>query len=154
MSKKEPFNLLKVREYTDGNGEVKKIYTRVGVAFQVKDGGFSIKIDEGIALIGDALILPRKEREDGPTTRQNDRSTAHHNRAWRLDPERKAPASRPDPADDPARQAHLSRLCRAGQRGKSGMGHIPADRGRRPCHLPELESGRSRPRRACHRDAR
>lgn len=66
MSKKEPFNLLKVREYTDGNGEVKKIYTRVGVAFQVKDGGFSIKIDEGIALIGDALILPRKEREDGP----------------------------------------------------------------------------------------
>lgn len=65
MSKK-PYNILKVREYTDKNGEVRKDYVRVGVAFEIESGGMSLDIAEGIAISGRAVILPRKEREDGP----------------------------------------------------------------------------------------
>lgn len=65
---KTPFNLLHVREYEAG-GEMKKVYTRIGVAFEIK-GGFAVQVDEGLALTGRALILPRKERDtaedDGP----------------------------------------------------------------------------------------
>lgn len=64
MSNK-PFNVISVREYTDKNsGEVRKQYTTVGVAFPVKDGGFSLKIHEGLAISGEALILPRKDRAE------------------------------------------------------------------------------------------
>ncbi len=58
---KTPYNLLHVREY-EKDGEKKKVYTRVGVAFEI-EGGFSLQVDEGLALTGRALILPRKERE-------------------------------------------------------------------------------------------
>lgn len=61
MSKK-PYNLLTVREY-EKDGEKKRVYTRVGVAFEI-DGGFSLQVDEGLALTGRALILPRKERDE------------------------------------------------------------------------------------------
>lgn len=59
---KKPFNVLHVRSY-ESEGEKKNVYTRIGVAFEV-EGGFSLSIDEGLALTGRALILPRKERED------------------------------------------------------------------------------------------
>lgn len=65
---KKPFNLLHVREYEAG-GEKKRVFTRIGVAFEI-EGGFSLQVDEGLALTGRALILPRKDREtaddDGP----------------------------------------------------------------------------------------
>ena len=61
-SKKTPFNLLHVRQYESG-GETRTAYTRIGVAFEI-EGGFSIAVDEGLALTGRALILPRKAREE------------------------------------------------------------------------------------------
>lgn len=60
MSK--PFNILVVREYSDGEGEVKTEWLRAGVAFENKQGGFNCKIPPGLALTGDFLILPRRER--------------------------------------------------------------------------------------------
>lgn len=59
---KTPFNLLHVREYESG-GEKKTNYTRIGVAFQI-DGGFALQVDDGLALTGKALILPRKDRAE------------------------------------------------------------------------------------------
>lgn len=61
-TKKVPFNVLHVRQYESG-GEKKNVYTRIGVAFEI-EGGFSLSIDEGLALTGRALILPRKERDE------------------------------------------------------------------------------------------
>lgn len=66
MTTKTPFNLLHVREYESG-GEKKQVFTRIGVAFEIK-GGFSLEIDEGLALTGRALILPRKERSAAAET--------------------------------------------------------------------------------------
>lgn len=60
---KTPHNLLHVREYESG-GEKKTVYTRIGVAFEI-EGGFALQVDEGLALTGKALILPRKERDEG-----------------------------------------------------------------------------------------
>jgi len=61
--KKTPFDLLHVRQYESGDKK-KTVYTRIGVAFEI-EGGFSISVDEGLALTGRAIILPRKEREQG-----------------------------------------------------------------------------------------
>lgn len=61
-NKKTPFNVLHVRQYESG-GEKKNVYTRIGVAFEI-EGGFSLSIDEGLALTGRALILPRKDRDE------------------------------------------------------------------------------------------
>lgn len=58
--KKPPHNVLHVREYEAG-GEKKTVYTRIGVAFEIT-GGFAVQIDEGLALTGKAVILPRKEQ--------------------------------------------------------------------------------------------
>lgn len=65
MSKK-PFNLLHVREYESG-GEKKRVFTRIGVAFEI-EGGFSLQVDDGLALTGRALILPRKDRAEDDGT--------------------------------------------------------------------------------------
>lgn len=62
--KKTPFNVLHVREYGEADSK-KTVYTRIGVAFEI-EGGFSFQIDEGLALTGKALILPRKEKEEAP----------------------------------------------------------------------------------------
>ena len=59
--KKKPYNLLHVREYGE-EGSRKSVYTRIGVAFEI-EGGFSLQIDEGLALTGRALILPKKADE-------------------------------------------------------------------------------------------
>lgn len=66
MSK--PYNVVVPREYTDGNGEVKTEWLRVGVAFPNQHGGFNCKLPAGIGLTGDFIILPRKDRaeDDGP----------------------------------------------------------------------------------------
>lgn len=61
-NKKTPFNVLHVRQYESG-GEKKNVYTRIGVAFEI-EGGFSLSIDEGLALTGRALILPRKDKDE------------------------------------------------------------------------------------------
>lgn len=63
-----PHNILIAREYTNGNGEVKTEWLRLGVAFPNKQGGFNCKVAEGAALTGAFVILPRKDRaeDDGP----------------------------------------------------------------------------------------
>lgn len=58
MQKKTPFNVLHVRDFGEGDAK-RTIYTKIGVAFEI-EGGFSFQIDDGLALTGRALILPRK----------------------------------------------------------------------------------------------
>lgn len=60
---KQTYNVLKPREYTTGNGEVKKHFVEVGAAWDIDSGGMSIEIHEGISISGKVLILPRKERD-------------------------------------------------------------------------------------------
>lgn len=62
MSK--PHNILVAREYTNGNGEVKTEWLRLGVAFPNKQGGFNCELPEGVGLTGKFVILPRKDRAD------------------------------------------------------------------------------------------
>lgn len=68
MSKKT-YNVLKPREYTTGNGEVKKHFIEVGAAWEIDSGGMSIELHEGLAVSGRFVILPRKDRaaSDGPS---------------------------------------------------------------------------------------
>lgn len=59
---RKTYNVLKPREYTDSNGEVKKHYTEIGAAWEIDSGGMSIELHEGLAVSGRFVILPRKER--------------------------------------------------------------------------------------------
>lgn len=61
MSKKT-YNVLKPREYTDGNGEERKHFIEVGAAWEIDSGGMSLELHEGISVSGRVVILPRKER--------------------------------------------------------------------------------------------
>lgn len=65
---KKTYNVLKPREYTDGNGEVRKHFIEVGAAWDIDSGGMSIELHEGIAVSGRFVILPRKDKaaDDGP----------------------------------------------------------------------------------------
>lgn len=63
MSKKT-YNVLKPREYTNSNGEVKKAFVEVGAAWDIETGGMSIELHEGIAVSGRFVILPRKEKTE------------------------------------------------------------------------------------------
>lgn len=68
----KPHNILVAREYetSNGNGEVKTEWLRVGVAFPNKAGdGFSCELPPGIGLTGRFMILPRRDKaeDDGPT---------------------------------------------------------------------------------------
>ena len=57
------WNIIVAEEYeVKGTGEVKTAYHRAGVAFQNKQGGFNCKVPKGMALTGEFIILPRKER--------------------------------------------------------------------------------------------
>lgn len=64
---KRTYNVLKPREYTTGNGEVKKHFIEVGAAWDIESGGMSIELHEGIAVSGRFVILPRKDKaaDDG-----------------------------------------------------------------------------------------
>lgn len=65
MSEKtEIYDLLKVREY-EQDGQQKAAFTRVGVAFPTEKGGFTLRIDEGIAVSGRVELVKRKPRESG-----------------------------------------------------------------------------------------
>jgi len=63
MSKKT-YNVLKPREYTNSNGEVKKAFVEVGAAWDIETGGMSIELHEGIAVSGRFVILPRKDKAE------------------------------------------------------------------------------------------
>lgn len=59
---RKTFNVLKPREYTDSNGEVKKHFIEIGAAWEIDSGGMSIELHEGLAVSGRFVILPRKDR--------------------------------------------------------------------------------------------
>jgi len=63
------WNIVVPEEYeVRSTGEVKTAYHQVGVAWQLKGGGFSCKLPAGIGLTGHFLLFPRKEKEaDGRT---------------------------------------------------------------------------------------
>ena len=63
MSKKT-YNVLKPREYTNSNCEVKKAFVEVGAAWDIETGGMSIELHEGIAVSGRFVILPRKDKAE------------------------------------------------------------------------------------------
>nr|WP_314095386.1 hypothetical protein [uncultured Shinella sp.] len=63
----KPHNILVARNYRNSNGEEKTDWVRVGVAFPNKSDGFNCEVVEGIALSGRFMILPRTERDDGPS---------------------------------------------------------------------------------------
>ena len=63
MSKKT-YNVLKPREYTNSNGEVKKAFVEVGAAWDIETGGMSIELHEGIAVSGRFVILPRNDKAE------------------------------------------------------------------------------------------
>lgn len=63
MSKKT-YTVLKPREYTTSNGEVKKAFVEVGAAWDIETGGMSIELHEGIAVSGRFVILPRKDKTE------------------------------------------------------------------------------------------
>lgn len=63
MSKKT-YNVLKPREYTNSNGEVKKAFVEVGAAWDIETGGMSIELHDGIAVSGRFVILPRKDKAE------------------------------------------------------------------------------------------
>ena len=68
---KKTYNVLKPREYTNGNGEVKKHFIEIGAAWDLDSSdGMSIELHEGIAVTGRFIILPRKERDDAPNYEQ------------------------------------------------------------------------------------
>jgi hypothetical protein len=63
------FNIIVPEEWEDKKtGELKTQYHRVGVAFQNKAGGFNCKVPNGLALTGEFIILPRKDRAEDDGT--------------------------------------------------------------------------------------
>lgn len=67
------WNIIVAEEYEiKGTGEVKTAYHRVGVAWELKSGGFRCKLPAGIGLTGDFLIFPRKDNaaDDGVSDEQ------------------------------------------------------------------------------------
>lgn len=63
----KPHNILVARKYENSNGEEKTDWIRVGVAFPNQKDGFNCEVAEGVALTGRFVILPRTERDDGPS---------------------------------------------------------------------------------------
>lgn len=64
-SENKTYDILSVEDYTDKNGEVKSRFTRVGVAFDNKDGnGQSLIIPAGISLSGRITTKLRTSKED------------------------------------------------------------------------------------------
>ncbi len=64
---KKTYNVLKPREYTDNNGEVKKQFVEVGAAWEIDSGGMSVEVYDGVSVTGRFVILPRKDRADNGT---------------------------------------------------------------------------------------
>jgi len=57
-------NVLSVREYTRPDGEQRSAFTRVGVAFPLRNQpGFKLRLD-AMPLHGELLILPASERKE------------------------------------------------------------------------------------------
>ena len=56
------YNILVANDYTNGEGEKKTEWIRVGTAFENKQNGFNCELPPGIGLTGRFVILPRKDR--------------------------------------------------------------------------------------------
>lgn len=74
----ERMNIVSPRQYTTRDGEVKTAFTRIGVAFPMKNGGWSLtfealplpSINDKGALETKVLLMPPRE-DDGPRTTTN-----------------------------------------------------------------------------------
>jgi hypothetical protein len=53
-----PFNVVGVREYTGADGEQRTRFTRLGAAWPLARGGFSLNLD-GLPTNDRLLVLPR-----------------------------------------------------------------------------------------------
>lgn len=63
--KSQIYNILVPETYVDGNGEEKTFYHRAGVAFSNKAGGFNGRLPAGLALTGEFIVMPRRDRAAG-----------------------------------------------------------------------------------------
>jgi hypothetical protein len=61
--KKKPYDLLVIEEF-EHNGEQRRNYHRVGVAFENKESGFTAHTYPGVSVSGRFLILPRKDKPE------------------------------------------------------------------------------------------
>lgn len=61
----EKYDVLKIEEYEDSNGEVKARFYNVGTAFDNQNGGQTLFIPEGISLTGKIITKRRKEKDAG-----------------------------------------------------------------------------------------
>ena len=77
----ERLNIVSPRQYTTRDGEVKTAFTRIGVAFPTKNGGWSLTFealplpslnDKGIVETKVLLMTPRGE-DDAPKQRSDNR---------------------------------------------------------------------------------
>ena len=60
----EAFDVLTVSEYTDNSGTKKSRWTRIGVAFQAKDGeGFNAVLEA--TPVNGKIVIRRKRAEEG-----------------------------------------------------------------------------------------
>lgn len=58
------YDVLSVETYTDGNGEEKSRFHRVGTAFENKNGGQTLLIPPGISLTGKIVTKERSEKPE------------------------------------------------------------------------------------------
>lgn len=92
---------LVAREYADRDGNKKTAFTKIGVAFATKNGGWSLTLEAlPLPTMGERgletriLLMVPKPREDRPAQRQEQRSTSYdrddertHNTSRELDDE-------------------------------------------------------------------
>ena len=68
--RKPPYLILYTETTRTVNGEERTYRNRAGVAFPLRSGvGFSLHVDENLAVLNSACILPPLERRDAPQDR-------------------------------------------------------------------------------------
>lgn len=74
----ERMDVLMARDYVTGQGEAKTSYTKIGVAFATKNGGWSLKLEavpvptlgkDGAPMIG-LLMMPPRDPQSQPSQAQ------------------------------------------------------------------------------------
>lgn len=68
-------DILATREY-DAGGQTKTAYTRIGTAFQTRNGGWSLIFD-ALPVNGKALLMEPKPRDEQPRAARSSQSGGH-----------------------------------------------------------------------------
>ncbi|MBP2845811.1 hypothetical protein J8655_10005 [Dickeya oryzae] len=61
---KPKYNAYVLHEYVAQNGENKTFWTKIGAAFENKNGGLNISITPGVSVSGKIVLLEPKEKDD------------------------------------------------------------------------------------------